>query len=1078
MAKARAAAAAISPSCRTAAPRSVLAAFLWLAAGVAVAQGDEAGFEIDPDALAFGAAPCAYAHNRGVDIIAEYLGGQGEVARRFGSWLGRDGRYLLPSPGSAITRIRFRTLDAAQAERQDVEIRPCPSDLPHAGIDALSSALNTRLAVYMGEAATPDDLADRFVQSIEAFEDAGSLHWAAVAHFEYAAFSRSRDKIQTAASHYHAAHSAFDALGDDRGKAAALLSLSLVAMRRGDTDASAQALQQAIGLFETFGDWQSLAGAANNLGLLEMRRGRLEDAVFQFEQSLTLRSGPLNLRAPDAAALTENELDEVTDLTWALNTLNNLALVRMRQGAVDLAERYWRNYLAMAKHIDRSLGVAQVQHNLGSLMLRQGRLDEALLLLGRGFERFSAGKERRWLVESRVELSRLYHRLGDDELALEHARKAAALSPEDRDTRVRALRHLAELKRWQGDLDEALALYDEALAVFDAQREDTERWITASERGQAILLQGEFERARGIQQDLLDTLPDGEQLALAARLRYRLALGWLHDNSPERARPLLEAALATFRTSGDTYYELLALEALAEAVSASPAAQLDYSRQAVDRAFELRRQPLADTRRVGVAATLKRIEDRHVRRLVGQGRIDEAWSMAERIRSNTFLQGQRSRRTGRSDGNRALLDRHAELMDRLHRARLDESSGKSSGAVDPAELQLRIDTIESRLQAGALAASASTLVGRDEIARSLAPQHLLLSYYQLPDRLLLWATSNADQRFVEIENIDEISGRIDALLDQLRHPRHAIGAIDQLARELGARLLSPASEMIDASETLLVQPHGDLHILPFAVLITDDRLLIDHWSVEQVLSMSAPTDSATSAGQRERRLLVLADPGWQDKNRTVAGLPEHSLAGRLMRDGIMAGLPGTAREADALLALESAGIDVRLRTGRSASRQFLTAGGLRDHAMLHFATHGLVDMRYPSLSALLLADAEGFGPALLRPSEIAGLDIDAELVVLSGCETGMGPIPSGDGALSLARPFLVAGARQVVSTLWKIDDQRTARFMQSFYNQLLVKGDVPADALAAAQREMRLQQATAHPYYWAGFVLTSATLQR
>jgi len=1075
MAKARAAA-RISPRCPTAAPRPVLAAFLWLVAGVAGAQDGEAGFELDPDALSSGTAPCSYAHNRGVDIIAEYLDGQGQVAWRSGSWLGRDGRYLLPAPGPDITRVRFRTLDAARAERQDVEIAPCPADLPLAGIEALSSALNTRLGVYLWETAAPDHLTDRFVEAIEAFENAGSLHWAAVAHFEYAAFSRSRDRIATAASHYEAARSAFDGLGDDRGKAAALLSLSLVAMRRGDNDASAQRLEQAIGLFETLGDWQSLAGAANNLGLLDMRRGRLDEAAFHFERSLTLRSGPLNLRAPDVAELSAEALAQVADLTWALNTLNNLALVRRRQGAVDLAEQYWRNYLALAEHIDRSLGIAQVQHNLGSLMLRQGRLDEALVLLGRALERFSAGKERRWLVESRLNLSLLYHRLSDDALALEHARKAAALSPEDRDTRVRALRHLAELERRQGRLGEALALYDEALAVFDAQQEEPERWITESERGQVLLLQGDFEPARAIQQDLLDRLPDDEQLVLAALLRYRLALGWLHDDQSERARPLLESALSAFRASGDIYFELLALEALAEALASSPQAQLDYSRQAFDRGFELRRQPLADARRVGVAATLKRIDDGHVRRLVAQGRIDEAWSTAEQIRSATLLQGQRSRRRSRDEGRRALLDRHAELMDRLHRARLDESTGTSAGAVDTADLRLRIDTIESRLQDGPVAAGAARSIGRDEVARSLAPRHLLLSYYQLPDRLLLWATANEDEHFVAIENIDEISERIDALLERLRHPRHAIGAIDQLARDLGTRLLAPVSDLIDSSETLLVQPHGDLHALPFAVLIKDDRLLIDHWTVEQVVSMSAPAGAATSARKTRRRLLVLADPGWQGENRTLAGLPEQSLAGRLVRDGVMARLPGTAREAQALLALESAGVDVRLRTGRSASRQFLTAGGLRYYSLLHFATHGLVDMRYPSLSALLLADAEGFGPALLRPSEIASLDIDAELVVLSGCETGAGPIPSGDGALSLARPFLIAGAERVVSTLWKIDDARTGAFMAAFYRHLIDNDQDPAGALAAAQRGMRRDRATAHPYFWAGFTLAGLNM--
>lgn len=1074
MAKAPEAAAAIRPIGRPALSRPALGAFLWLLAGLAIGQEGKPGFDLDPDALDFGGAPCAYAHNRGVDIIAEYIDGQGQVAWRAGSWLGRDGRYLLPSPGPAVTRIRFRTLDAAGAERQDVEIAPCPAALPPAGIQALSSALDTRLGVYMGESSTPEHLADRFVEAIEAFENAGSLQWEAVAHFEFAAFSRSLDRIDTAASHYQAAQSAFDALGDDRGTAATLLSLSLVAMRRGDHDASAQALGRAIDRFEALGDWQSLAGAANNLGLLDMRRGRLDAAAFHLERSLTLRSGSLNLRASDVIERSAEALSEVPELTWALNTLNNLALVRSRQGSVELAEQYWRNYLALAAHIDRSLGIAQVQHNLGELMLRQGRLDEALLLLAEALERFSAGKERRWLTETRLHLSLLYHRLGDDALALEHARRAAALSPQDRDTRVRALRHLAELERRQGRLAEALSLYDRALGVFDAQQEDTERSITESERGQVILLQGEFERARAIQQGLLDTLPATEAPALAARIRYRLALGWLRDDRPDRARPLLESALTAFRTSDDVYYELLALEALSEALAANPRSQLDYSRQAVQLGFELRRQPLADARRVGVAAALERVEDRHVRLLVERDRVDAAWAVAERIRSATLRQGQLSRHRSRDETRRELLDRHAELMDRLHRARLNESADSPERAVDPADLRLRIDIIESRLQKSPASAPTLATIGRDEVARALGPRRLLVSYYRLPDRLLLWATSGDERRFATIKNVDDIAGRIEALLEQLGHPRQAVGAIDELARDLGARLLGPVSDLIDSSEALLVQPHRELHALPFAVLIEDDRLLIDRLPVQQVLSIAARAESSSPRAQR--RLLVLADPSWPSEDRPAADLPKHSLAGRLMRDGVMARLPGTAREARALLDFESAGLEVDLRTGRRASRQFLDAGGLENHALLHFATHGLVDMRYPSLSALLLADADGFGPALLRPSRIATLDLDAELVVLSGCETGAGPIAAGDGALSLARPFLIAGAEQVISTLWKIDDARTAAFMAAFYSHLIEGGQDPARALAAAQRAMRGEQATAHPYFWAGFTVTGLGL--
>jgi CHAT domain-containing protein len=198
--------------------------------------------------------------------------------------------------------------------------------------------------------------------------------------------------------------------------------------------------------------------------------------------------------------------------------------------------------------------------------------------------------------------------------------------------------------------------------------------------------------------------------------------------------------------------------------------------------------------------------------------------------------------------------------------------------------------------------------------------------------------------------------------------------------------------------------------------------------------------------------------------------------GRLMRSDVLAGLPGTVREAESLAALAGPDLRVNLRTGPKASRQFVQRGGLTDYSILHFATHGLLDLNYPALSALLLADEQADGPAFLKAGDIAALDFDAELVVLSGCETGAGRIRAGEGALSLARPFLIAGADQVVSTLWKVDDARTADFMASFYRHLLEGDATAAGALAAAQREMRDDPATDHPFYWAGFTLAGTAL--
>ena len=149
-----------------------------------------------------------------------------------------------------------------------------------------------------------------------------------------------------------------------------------------------------------------------------------------------------------------------------------------------------------------------------------------------------------------------------------------------------------------------------------------------------------------------------------------------------------------------------------------------------------------------------------------------------------------------------------------------------------------------------------------------------------------------------------------------------------------------------------------------------------------------------------------------------------------------------------------------------------TLAAFRENAgqgrVLHLSTHGLVDATDPRLS--FLAFYEGAGePALLYFNELAALDLDAELVVLSACETSLGDVAPGENVLSLGSAFAAGGARSTVSTLWPVSDRATEDLMLAFYDNLRAGMD-RAPALAAAQDRLR-DGDFAHPYYWAATLL-------
>src|SRR5262249_19494225 len=157
-----------------------------------------------------------------------------------------------------------------------------------------------------------------------------------------------------------------------------------------------------------------------------------------------------------------------------------------------------------------------------------------------------------------------------------------------------------------------------------------------------------------------------------------------------------------------------------------------------------------------------------------------------------------------------------------------------------------------------------------------------------------------------------------------------------------------------------------------------------------------------------------------------------------------------------------------------ASRATATSRDLSQYRIIHFATHGFLDNERPELSGILLSlvDREGRPQdGFLRLHDIYNLQLPAELVVLSACNTGLGKDVKGEGLIGLTRGFMYAGAAGVVASLWKVDDEATAALMQRFYEHMLKKGLAPAAALRESQLAMLNEKRWRSPYFWAGFVI-------
>ena len=234
------------------------------------------------------------------------------------------------------------------------------------------------------------------------------------------------------------------------------------------------------------------------------------------------------------------------------------------------------------------------------------------------------------------------------------------------------------------------------------------------------------------------------------------------------------------------------------------------------------------------------------------------------------------------------------------------------------------------------------------------------------------------------------------------------------------------------TDHLVLVPHGFLHYVPFHALHDGDRYLIDRYSISYAPSASVFHLCAAQPAAGEDRSLVL---GVAD--RRAPHILEEVRA-------VAEALPGAT-----LLVGEAAGEEA-LRTQVAGCR------------FVHLATHALFRRDNPMFSAIQLGDSR------LSLFDLYDLRLDAELVVLSGCGTGLNAVLGGEELVGLTRGLLYAGARSVLVTLWDVHDESTAEFMGRFYRHL-ADGAHRAQALRQAMRDLRRRYPS--PYHWAPFVL-------
>jgi CHAT domain-containing protein/Tfp pilus assembly protein PilF len=812
-------------------------------------------------------------------------------------------------------------------------------------------------------------------------------------------------------------------------------SLAVIALKQGDFKGAEDHLLRAKAIGENLApDSIQTTLAIANMAVLYQDQGEFQKAVQYYLKAL------------------DKEEKYFPGSAHIEGTLTDLGVLFDQQGDLARAEAYYRRALSVAKHLDPGgQDVSDILANLAECVMEQGNLAAAGIYQKRALSIRQKvnpeGLPSAYSLAGMGKIARIRGKLTQAEEYYRHSLAiAAALDAPGRD-RAKFLIGLAAVFRERRDFPMAEYLYRQALEIIEKEDpESIDRTATLGDLAGILYQQSRFNEAAELYRQALSTL-ESRVLHLGGleevRSRYRaehvryyqeymsLLIG---QGQPELAFEVLEGSRAR------TLFEMLARAHVDSGQGADPAIR--------ERAGKLRQLLNAKTE--------------YRLRIIGG--------------PNTYQQ-------------LAVVDREIE------------------------DLLLQYQQVEAQLRTISPAYAALTQpqkLGVSEIQGLLDTNTLLLEYSLGSERSYVWAVTDNSLKAYLLPKRLEIEAAARRVYDLLTlknrtaakeredHADNAEKKYMDAASKLTEMVIGPVAHLLPGKRLLIVSD-GALQYIPFSALPTPSRradaepLIVNH----EIINLPSASVLAELRRQEVGRskapmaVAVLADPIFEPSDERLSKRPVlqpstyASSLGRgndvlrsandlgLTRGGksYLSRLLYTRNEADAVMAATPQGKGM-LAVDFDASRAVATSPALANYKIVHFATHGIFNNKHPELSGLVLSLVNKQGKpqdGFLKLQDIYSMRLPVDLVVLSGCETGLGEQINGEGLLSLTRGFMYAGATRVVASLWSVSDIATASLMQDFYRAMERDGMRPAAALRLAQIQMWKQKQWSAPYYWAAF---------
>jgi CHAT domain-containing protein len=491
------------------------------------------------------------------------------------------------------------------------------------------------------------------------------------------------------------------------------------------------------------------------------------------------------------------------------------------------------------------------------------------------------------------------------------------------------------------------------------------------------------------------------------------------------------------KSNGEIYWPILFDRGRISQREGDPKQAVDFYKQAIDVIENQRATINTEASKIGFVGNKQKAYHQIISALFLDGQYAEAFEYVERSRARALVDMLASKndfavKTGNAQMIHDLLAKNTSAESEL----LVQVTSADKSGMRSVVIKNREKLMEQSPELASLVSVTS--LDTAEIKSNIPKDEALVEYYYAEKDMFAFILSAQGLKAVKL-NSDNLAENIQQFRKLLESPISS--DYMELSRQLYKRLIQPLESSLDNKKIIIV-PHGAMHYLPFNALHDGKRYLIERYSIRILPSASVIKYLQVKRMSKPADILVFGNPDLGDPRYDLVYAENEAIA-------VARTLPKS-----------------RVLLRKEATETAFNKYG-RGFKFIHFATHGQFNADAPLKSALMLArDAESDG--MLTVDKLYSAKLDADLVTLSACETGLGKIANGDDIVGLTRGFLYAGSSSIVASLWKVDDLATSQLMTQFYSNL--RNTDKRESLSQAQLDTKKKYP--HPYYWAAFQLT------